>query len=320
MVRIRQAWLVGMLALGLIAGCKKEAATSATGDKSAEAPGGAAAVDDLSLLPADSEIVLGINVAQIQQSQLWKQFVEPKLAASEPNRKLTEIKARCGWDPVTATTSVVIGVRGTASDKPQMVMVAHGLDKTKSLDCLDKNKDEFVKDGTQMTRDGDVVLFKNKNGDTAAITFINNSTGLVVAGDNATPAGVKAVAAGGSTLKTSAAFVDMYKKVKTGDSLWGLASGKVLEKAPIKATAAYGSFNVSDGLALDVRIRFEKPEDATQAASLASGQAKQAAQFVDKAEFTAEGNEVHGSVVMSNQKLQAVVQQFAPMINMMMGR
>jgi len=319
MVRIRHAWLVVMLAVGLTTACKKEGSNAAGGDNAAGAAGGAAS-DDLSLLPADSEVVVGLNLSQIQQSQLWKQFVEPKLQTSDVQHKLTEFKTRCNWDPMTTTSSIAMGFKQLDSGKPSFVLIGHGVDKTKALDCLDKSKDEIAKDGGEMTKDGDVVLIKDKNGDTGAMTFANNST-MVVAfgGERGTAAGVKALASGTGTLKSSAPFVEMYKKVKTSDSLWGLASGKVLDKMPIKATAAYGSINVTDGLALDVRVRFEKPDDAAQAASMVNAQTKQAAKFFDRADFTAENTEVHGSVVMSNQKLQTMIQQFGPMLGMMMG-
>jgi len=319
MVRIRHAWLVVMLAVGLTTACKKEGSNAAGGDTAAGAAGGAA-TDDLSLLPADSEIVVGINLSQLQQSQLWKQFVEPKLQSSEMQRKLTEFKTRCNWDPMTTTSSIAFGAKQLDGGKPSFVLIGHGVDKAKALDCIDKSKDEITKDGGEMTKDGDVVLIKDKNGDTGAMTFANNSTMVVAFGaERGTAAAVKALAAGTGTLKSSAPFVEMYKKVKTSDSLWGLASGKVLDKMPVKATAAYGSINVTDGLTLDVRVRFEKPDDATQAASMVNAQTKQAAKFFDRADFTAENTELHGTIVMSNQKLQTLIQQFGPMLGMMMG-
>src|SRR5882757_8033673 len=94
MVRIRHgspvvvAVVVFGLALALFGACKKDDKKSdpATGDKAGQKSGdvekpmsGVAAMamgaEDLSLLPLDSELVLGINVAQVQQSALWKQFV-----------------------------------------------------------------------------------------------------------------------------------------------------------------------------------------------------------------------------------------------------
>jgi len=321
MVRTRHAWLVVMLALGIsvLGACKKEGSNSATGDKS-EASGGAAGTDDMSLLPADSEVVFGLNLSQLQQSQLWKQFIEPRMATGETQRKMNEFKARCGWDPMTAMSSLAFGGKEMEGNKPAIVLVMHGIDKTKALDCLDKSKDEIVKDGTEMTKDGDVVMIKDKNGDSGALTFVNNSTAVFAfGGGRGTPAGVKALASGTAALKTSPAFVEMYKKVKTSDSLWGVAGGKLLDKLPVKATAAYGSLNVTDGLSMDVRVRFEKAEDATQATSMINAQTKQAAQFFDKTEFTSDGTEMHGVVAMSNQKLQTMIQQFGPMLGMALG-
>jgi hypothetical protein len=318
MLRIRQRWgtaaLVGALALGLFTACKKDDA-GATGGKSGDTSGASASSDDLSLLPADSELVIGINLKQIQQSPLWKKMVEPKLMSGEAQRRMSELKAKCGIDPMASISSLAVGLKGLDGDKPEGVAVVRGLDKAKTLDCIEKNKDELTKDGTQLTRDGDVVLLKDRRGEPAAFGFINDSTAVAVFGPTASAASVKAVAAGSSSLKSSATFLEMYKKVKTGDSIWMLASGKTMDKLPVKATAAYGSLNVTDGLSLDGRVRFESPDAATQAASLVNAQAKQAAQYVDKAEFTSDGNEVHGSVVVSSQKLT----QLTPMLNMLMG-
>jgi hypothetical protein len=313
MVRIRQRWslvLLGLvLGVGLVA-CKKEGA-SGSGDKSSEASSGG----DLALLPADSEIVIGMNLGQMQQSALWKQFVEPKLATADAQQMLSEFKAKCGTDPMKMISSITVGVRGL-SDKPSAVAVAHGLDKAKILDCIEKTKADMAKDGGEVTRDGDVVLFKTDRGQPVAVQFTSDSTAVIVAGANANAAGVKAVlGGGGGSLKSSAAFLEMYKKVKTTDSIWGFASGKVMERIPmgLKLTAAYGSINVTDSLTVDTRVRFDKPEAATQAAEMANAQTKQATQYVDKAEATAEGNDLHVSVIISGQKLA----QLIPMLGML---
>jgi hypothetical protein len=318
MVRIRQRWsmvLVGLVAVGFgmgLGACKKDGAGGADDKASAGAAGGG----DLALLPADSEVVFGVNLGQLQQSGIWKQFVEPKLATGKGQHAMEEFKARCGADPLKMVSSITVGAKDFTSDKPTMVAIGHGVDKAKILDCLEKSKAEITKDGSEMTREGDVVLFKDKRGEPGAMMFTNDSTALLVVGANGTAAGVKAVASGGTSLKSSAPFVDMYKKVKTADSIWGLASGKVMDGLPVepKPTAAYGSFNVTDGLTLDLRFRFAKPEDATQAATVANAQAKQATQFVDKAEVTAEGNELHAAVTLSGQKLA----QLVPMLSMFM--
>jgi hypothetical protein len=320
MVRIRQRWSLVLLGLVLGVGfvaCKKDGAAG-SGDKSSEAIGGGPG-GDLALLPAESEVVFGMNLGQMQQSPLWKQFVEPKLAVAERRQMLDEFKAKCGVDPMKMLSSITVGIRGFA-DKPSAVAVGHGLDKAKLLDCFDKNKAEIAKNGgPEVTRDGDVVLFKDDRGESAAVQFINDSTAVMVAGPNASAAAVKAVVAGGgSSLKSSAPFLEMYKKVKTGDSVWGLASGKVLERIPfgLAINAAYGSVNVTDSLVVDTRVRFDKPEAATQAAEMANAQTKQfTPQYLEKAEATAEGNELHMSVTVSGQKLPELI----PLIQMAAG-
>src|SRR5512146_2539723 len=93
MVRFRNGWLVAVVALGLgAAACKKSDDAKKTdpandkvadktdnktpdkGDKPAVMPISDQNAGDLALLPVDSEVVMGLNIAQLQQSALWKQF------------------------------------------------------------------------------------------------------------------------------------------------------------------------------------------------------------------------------------------------------
>ncbi|HET7499588.1 MAG TPA: hypothetical protein VFK02_01250 [Kofleriaceae bacterium] len=334
MVRIRHGWLVAGLGLALAFGtaCKKDGKTSDPagkgdkgGDQTAEKPSGmtgpGAAADDLSLIPRDSELVLGLNLAQVQQSALWKQFVEPKLMTGDAAQKMNEFKAKCGFDPMSAIKSVSLGLKGVGNDNPDGVVVIHGVNKAKSWACLDSMKDEMTKDGTEYIKDGDVAIFKNKNKNdyAVAVTFINDSTALAVLGDKANAAGVKAAAAGGSALKSSPPFLDMYGKINTGDSLWLLMNGasKVFDKMAglgVKPIALFGSLNVTDGLALDMRVRLETPDAAAQLANMGKAQLQQAAKMFDKADVTNDGADVRLSVVLSNQKLQALIAQFAGLV------
>src|SRR5262245_27627147 len=135
MVRIRKGWLVAMAVVGLgTAACKKnedkksadQPAADKTADKKAE-PGGSPASapsdgEDLSLLPADSEVVLGLNFAQLQQSALWKQF-SPKLM-EKMCKELADFKSACGFDIMTAFQSMSIGLKGLGG-KPEGAIVVH---------------------------------------------------------------------------------------------------------------------------------------------------------------------------------------------------
>src|SRR5262245_3866882 len=195
MVRIRRGWHVVALGLVLVlaAACSKDEKKSANpGDKTAEkgdkpgvASSGGGAVDDLTLLPLDSELVLGINFAQVQQSALWKQFVEPKLMSGEAQTKLAEFKAKCDFDPMASFKTVSVGLKGLGGAKPDGVIVAHGIDKGKALTCFDKMKAEIEKDNDQITKDSDVIVGKGKNGDDFAMMFVNDNTDLMALGTQA---------------------------------------------------------------------------------------------------------------------------------------
>jgi hypothetical protein len=185
--------------------------------------------------------------------------------------------------------------------------------------CLDKMKDEAAKDGSVITRDGDIVSVKSKTGETFAFTYINDTTVLGVVGANANPAGVKAAAAGTSALKTSQAFTEMYSKINTADSLWILMNGnsKAFDKAAqmgFKPKAVFGSINVTDGLSVDMRVRLDTPDQAAQIANMANSQVAQFKQMVDKMVIVAEGADVKLNVALSTQKLEALIQQFAGMM------
>jgi hypothetical protein len=329
MVRIRHGWLVVVLGLAVALGaCKKdEKSGNATAGKSADKAGqaglsaNAASGDDLSLLPLDSELVLGLNFSQVQQSALWKQFVQPKLMSGDVQRKLTELKDSCGFDPMTAIKSISVGLKGVGGDKPDGVVVMHGLDKAKVWACLenDKVKAEMTKDGGSFSRDGEVGLFKDKSGSQVAVAFVNDSTAIAVVGEQVTAASAKAAAAGGSTLKSSPPFVEMYSKVKSSDSLWFLINGKakIFDKTAamgVKPKAMFGSVNVTDGLSLDMRLRLDTPDAAAQLADMGKKQVQQAAKMFDQIDVTSDASDVKIAVVLSSQKLQALITQFSGLL------
>jgi hypothetical protein len=321
MLRIHHGWLVAMLAvsaLSLVTGCKKDEKSSATGVNAEKSGDSAGAADDLSLLPVDSEVVVGINVAQIVQSPLYKQFVEPARA----KRKLgafDELMAKCGYDPTASLKTVSLGLKGFDAGAPDGVAVFRGVEKAKSLACLDKMKEEMAKEGAEVSKDGDVTLIKGKNGETTAVSFINDTTAIMVVGKNANAAGVKSVMAGDSALKSSPTFVAMHSKVKTGDSIWFLLNGKVLDKAAMigaRPKALFGSINATDGITVDTKMQLETAEAAAQMATSLKDKAQMGAAYVDKLDFGNDGDLVTISVVVSNQKLQALVTQFGAFLGL----
>ncbi|HEY1549057.1 MAG TPA: hypothetical protein VGG28_14635 [Kofleriaceae bacterium] len=320
MVRFTKC-LVAVVALGFVVGsaCKKA--------DNASAGGGGATGDDVALIPADSEVVFGLNFAQLQQSALWKQY-SPKIMAKMSD-KLTQFQAACGFDPMTSFKSMTMGMKNVGAGngaKPDGVMVIHGPDKAKVMACMDKYKAEAAKDGTELTVDGDVVLVKDtKDNQTAAMTFVNDTTMIATIGALGTKDGVKAAAKGSNGLKSSQMFNDLFGKINTGDSFWVMVNGNspLLDKASMigKPKAMYGSLNITDGLSVDFHVKAASPDEAKSLVDMAKAQtdSPQVKQMVDKIEVSNAGDDAHFVVAMSAQKLQALVGMFGGMMGMMGG-
>ncbi len=283
----------------------------------ASAPAIAAPNDDLSLLPVDSEMVGGLDFQQLQASALWKQFVGPMMAKNDVQKEMREFQAQCGMDPMKVVTKLSFGFKGIGADKPDGVVVMHGIDKGKAVACYDKLV-KSGKIGKEAKKDGDVLLFK-KDKNQAAFTFVGNDTALFVMGANGTKDGIKAVAKGGSALKTSAAFVELYKKTNTSDTLWIIMNGSskafdAMASLGIKPKAVYGSLNVTKDLNLDVRVRMKSAADATNLSNMMNTQVKAAAGMVDKVTIAADGSDVSVKVLLSDAKLKALATQFGGMM------
>ena len=340
MLRTRIGWLAAIAALGLAAGaCKKnenkagtgsagttadKSTTGGTTDKGAATPVAVAGGDDLALLPVDSEMVMGLNFAQLQQSALWKQFA-PKLM-DKMNSGLADFKAACGFDPLEAVKSVSIGMKGLGGTTPDGAVVIHGPEKAKVMACLDKAKAEAAKKGSELTIDGDVFMVKDKGGNNSAFTFVNDTTLLGVIGGSASKDSVLAAAKGTSALKSSPTFVEMFSKINTGDSLWMLMNGNSpafskMGSMGVKPKAIFGSVNVTDGLTLDMRIRLSTNDEATQLVNMLKGQINnpQVKQMFDKLDVVADGTDAKFAVAMSNAKLQQLIGMVGGMMGGMMG-
>ncbi len=273
--------------------------------------------DDLSLLPVDSEMVGGLDFQQLQASQLWKQFVGPMLAKNDVQKQMAEFQAECGVDPMKIVTKVSFGIKGVGNPQPDGVIVAHGVPKAKLVACYDKIVKKRGQSG-DVKRDGDVLIVKQSGGN-VAFSFVDDSTALIVVGKEATKDGSKAIAKGTSALKTSAAFVELYKKTNTADTLWIIMNGSskafdAMASLGIKPKAVYGSLNVTKDLNLDLRVRMKTPAEATNLSKMMNQQVAAAAAMLDKISVTADGADVKIAVLLTDAKLKQLAAQFGGMM------
>jgi len=271
------------------------------------------AADDLSLLPADSELVAGLDFQQAQSSLLWKQLVAPQLMKGDTKEQLAKFQKACGVDPMKIVTTIAIGLKGIGNEHPDGVIVAHGVPKAKLLACFDKmTKDK--KQSADIKLDGDVLLIHKKNDQPVAFAFVDDSTAIIVVGAPATGDGVRAVLKGTSALKTSAKFVEFYKRTNTKDTVWMIMNGSSkafdeLRKQNISPLVLFGSLKVGKDATLDMRAKFKTADEANNLAKMGQAQIKDAAKMFDKISVDADGTEVKVGIMISDAKLKELLKQ-----------
>jgi RNA polymerase sigma factor (sigma-70 family) len=213
------------------------------------------AAGDLGLLPADSDLVFGIDMTRIQRSALWMTFVAPQLSNASG---LHDFMTECGFDPLASLTSASIGVKGLGTDTDSGTMVVHGFDKPKVLACLQR-KDLGSGD---VTLDGDVVFL----GSNMAFTFTDNTTALVVfASAGVTKADVEKAAANTGGLQASPAFADLFANINSDDPLWlvvtpssplfAMMNSAIAKAANFQVRALYGSIDITSSIVIEAGAR-----------------------------------------------------------------
>lgn len=285
---------------------------SATGStptpSSAPTPG-----NDLSMIAADSEIVLGMNWQAVQASSLWTRFALPQI---QKEREVVEIvgaiKTRCDIDVQTAPTKVVLGLKGINEELPDGAAVVHGLDKAKTLACPKKFEAEAAKEKVSIKVEGEVITMNDPDGYGVAVTFVGDRA-LFLIGHKMSAERVKQALGGNGSLASSKAFSDMHGKLDTAATAWGLVHGKIVAEEiddviPAKPSAVYGTLTLSNGVAAVLRARFDSPATATDVVAKLKPQVDAVAPMVDQAAIASDGADATLTVSAAGAKLEALLE------------
>lgn len=318
---LRRTSLVVSLALVAAASaCKKEGDGAAGGGGAAGAAG-----SDLNVVPADSDFVLGIDLAKLRDSALFKEYGNKVM--QEATKDIAEFKANCGFDPLETMKSVSMGIKMLSGDKGRGSVVFHSTaprDKLKA--CLEKSKADAEAKGNKMVIDGDIAFITPKNGDGhIAITWLGSDGVVALINDRPwTKDTVTQALAGKGSVKDSKAFSEAYKSIKKGQTLWFYVNGESemaqqAKGAGVDATAFLGSVDVSDALSAEVRARLKSADAAAAAAKMAESQLGQVKMMVPNVSAKADGNDLKINVDLSNKELKSLMSMFGGMLGGMGG-
>jgi RNA polymerase sigma factor (sigma-70 family) len=276
----------------------------------------AASVDDLALLPTDSQLMLGVDMSRVQHSPLWQMAIAPALANV---RGLRDFETECGIDIFGSLASVTIGMKGMGDrDTLSGAIVVHGFAKAKTFACLAKHHEKHDT-GAELRTDGDVLLALHDGQPHAALKFLDDSTALLMLGPDATKDGIVRLAGHHGSAPS---YSEMLGEINTDDAVWlAVADGspmlaeanrKLAAHTQIRLHGLYGSIDLSDGLVINAGARTGSPELVAKLVSdlqakldqvAASGELKDRFQQLD---INGDGGDIILSLAMSTTQLMSL--------------
>lgn len=328
----RWIWVVAVAAsLGAI-GCKKDEKKAdstdpkdLTAEKVPSAGGGGSTasmtpsvmptgVDRLlAALPADSEIVIGIDSGRLRSSALLGPMIDDMMAGNATKMGF-DIKAACGIDPTKQVGMGLVGIKMTSAKSGEFAGAFTGLDKATLVPCFEKARAEIEKNGFTLKVDGNFVFLTKGTDNHMGLTVTDDHIAMVRFSTSAAvdkPMLEKMAAAKtGDGLTGSKEFMGMVNATNTKATIWGLANGgsPLLSRLPAKFKAAFGSIDITDGVVVDGRMRMNSPDEAKKVTQMFSSQLSSMTQMglAETASMTPDGADIKISVILNKKNVETV--------------
>jgi hypothetical protein len=317
-------YLVASLAIASLAtfGCSK-------GEKKAGVARSASqtAAAAFPILPPDSNMVVGVNFDQIRSSQLYKQFVEPKLKA-EADREYSELKAECGFDPLTTIQEVVVGgVMGQdmEAENDKLIVVVSGISRQQLTQCAEKMAQKEDKN-ISVTQDGKFTKVE-KDGEAMWIGWLDDTT-LATSPKMDKAALEQRMSGAGGGAKANQELMALVAKTDQKAGLW-LAMQKPAgadSPADVDFKAVFASIDLSGGLKVDAGMRQSSADEAKETTTKAKelleevkAQAGDFGKYLSQIEISSDDADVLARMSLSDAELKEILAQVGPMLGAMLG-
>ncbi len=276
----------------------------------------------LSMMPANSEMVIAFDFKQVRGSDLWKKY-EPMIM-QQAAKGLDEFKAMCGWDPIQKASGALAAGRGREMD--EITVFVKGFDKPSVTDCIKKAADKAKAEnsGKTATIDGDYFELSKSDGAPIRFMFVDDDTVVFqrVPGTDqmADKAALQKVIAAkdGEGLMSSATFSSLIDATDTGAALWfvmnGSASFLAQSPMPFKFIAIFGSVRVAGGVDGVFKMRMAEEKDASGLSAMAEmsmGQVEGTpyADYVKNVKISSKGKDVNVAFKFTQEQLEKLATQ-----------
>jgi hypothetical protein len=218
-------------------------------------------------LPADTKLVVGIDVAAAQKTQLFATLFPKLRDRPDVAAAFDAIKTSCKLDPLAIVQGAVLAVR-TDDDNNALYLAIAGADRAKLTACMQTaGKAGASGDTVAVENEGNITTFR-KGSETRALGWIGKDV-VVIAKDKA----ALTLWMGGKGAFARSALGKALAKVNTAATLWGAGEGKKELQPGTTAQGGYGTVTVAGGkVVADLHAVLETPAQAAAAAMQATQQ------------------------------------------------
>lgn len=297
-----------LLALA-VAACQR-APQPATPANQAPAPDYRATADDvLGFLPADSDVVIGVDMIAARGSMLWHQFA-PQIEALV-REGVEQVGGLCGPDSMGTIERIAFGFKLQPNDQVHGVFVIRGVDEKTALGCA---VEESKKSGRTPRLDRGVLSedVPDRPNLRVAMTVVG-STLVMQIGPGASYDTMQKVLAGGAPLRTgSPIFMQLFERRERGAALWGMANGGAamfadLAQMGMRPKSIDGTLLVSDRLTFALRAAMTSPDAAGRLAAELDKVKGPASAMVERFDARVQGATVAIDVAITEPQLRGLI-------------
>jgi hypothetical protein len=230
-------------------------------------------------LPADTKVVVGVDVTTVQKTQLFATFYPKLRDQPEIAKVLDAVKTGCKIDPLAVIQGVVVALTADRDDGVLYVALS-GVDRNKLASCLssaaqagDRPAKVAIKQTgniTEVSRPGQDGK-DGRDGETGYFGWVGSNV-LVVALHATDKASLTRWMGGKGALAASDVGKSLAR-VNTQAAVWGAAADTKELQPGMTAKGGYGAVTYAKGqLAMDLHARLESAAQAGSASMMANQQ------------------------------------------------
>ncbi len=266
-----------------------------------------ATTDPLVFLPADSQVVIGVDFKQLTASAIWKEY-ETRIKAAIESASTAATDEKC-YRRFLATERMTLSLQSMDKAKLSAVFVLHVPEAPALLECFAGDKTAK----TTISHDGEFVLVRKEGDDKiVGVGAIGADTVLIQLGTHVDAASLRAVIASGAPLRAVPGFMSQFTSVDPGATSWIVAGDgsemlAAMAASGIHPHGAYARLSITDQLAMVIHLALGSDDEAATMAQALDAQAAGVRAFVGKIDIKSQGKLLVIDAAMTAEHLRQIV-------------